>query len=121
MPWTGQKREERIPIRDILRMFREWSKARAGDEKNKTEVIPHGSQPCGAKTRAGTHCKNWGMPKNGRCRMHGGKSTGPRTPEGLERIRKANWKHGRYSKEERESRDRIRFLRLCLRVFGTGL
>ncbi|MFC1944498.1 HGGxSTG domain-containing protein [Chloroflexota bacterium] len=23
--------------------------------------------------------------KNGRCRMHGGKSTGPRTPEGLER------------------------------------
>jgi hypothetical protein len=29
--------------------------------------------------------------------MHGGKSTGPRTPEGLERSRKANWKHGYYS------------------------
>ena len=28
------------------------------------------------------------------CRMHGGKSTGPRTPDGLERSRKANWKHG---------------------------
>ena len=26
------------------------------------------------------------MPNN-RCRMHGGKSTGPRTPEGLARIR----------------------------------
>jgi len=36
---------------------------------------------------------------NGRCRMHGGKSTGPRTPEGLERSRKANWKHGLYSAE----------------------
>ena len=36
---------------------------------------------------------------NGRCRMHGGKSTGPRTPEGLERSRKANFKHGYYSAE----------------------
>ena len=31
---------------------------------------------------------------NGRCRMHGGPSTGPRTPEGLERSRRARWKHG---------------------------
>ena len=31
--------------------------------------------------------------------MHGGKSTGPRTVEGLERSRKANWKHGYYSAE----------------------
>ena len=30
---------------------------------------------------------------NGRCKFHGGKSTGPRTPEGLERSRRANWKH----------------------------
>ncbi len=36
---------------------------------------------------------------NGRCRMHGGPSTGPRTPEGQERSRKANWKHGRYSRK----------------------
>jgi len=31
---------------------------------------------CGAKTRAGTPCKNWGMWPSGRCRMHGGKSYG---------------------------------------------
>ena len=30
---------------------------------------------CGAKTRAGTPCKNRAMP-NGRCRLHGGKSAG---------------------------------------------
>ena len=36
--------------------------------------------------------------KNGRCRMHGGKSTGPRTPQGRERSRRANWKHGRYTR-----------------------
>ena len=32
--------------------------------------------------------------KNGRCRMHGGLSTGPRTAEGLARSRRARWKHG---------------------------
>ena len=38
---------------------------------------------------------------NGRCRMHGGPSTGPRTAEGLARSRRANWKHGRYSEASR--------------------
>jgi len=47
---------------------------------------------------------------NGRCRMHGGKSTGPRTPEGLERSRKANWKHGYYSAEAKAMRRLIRWL-----------
>ena len=37
--------------------------------------------------------------KNGRCSLHGGKSTGPRTPEGLERMRKAKTKHGLYTAE----------------------
>lgn len=31
---------------------------------------------CGAKTRAGTPCKRKDMLRGGRCRMHGGKSTG---------------------------------------------
>ena len=34
---------------------------------------------------------------NGRCRLHGGLSTGPKTLAGIERIRKAVTKHGRYS------------------------
>ena len=29
-----------------------------------------------------------------RCRLHGGKSTGARTKEGIHRIRCASWKHG---------------------------
>jgi hypothetical protein len=41
---------------------------------------------------------------NGRCKVHGGKSTGPRTPEGLERSRRANWKHGYYSREAEAER-----------------
>ena len=35
--------------------------------------------------------------RNGRCRMHGGASTGPKTERGLARSRQANWKHGCYS------------------------
>src|SRR5215216_517394 len=65
--------------------------------------LANASPRCGARTRRGTRCQGPAM-KNGRCRMHGGTSTGPRTPEGLERSRKANWKHGRYSAEARASR-----------------
>ena len=32
--------------------------------------------------------------KNGRCRMHGGASTGPRTQAGLQRLRDAHTIHG---------------------------
>jgi hypothetical protein len=39
-----------------------------------------------------------------RCRLHGGHSTGARTPEGLEQIRLANTKHGLYSAEVVELR-----------------
>jgi hypothetical protein len=58
---------------------------------------------CGARTRRGTGCQSPAMP-NGRCRLHGGLSTGPRTPDGLERSRKARWKHGFYSREWLEAR-----------------
>jgi hypothetical protein len=40
---------------------------------------------CGAKTRGGTVCQCPAMP-NGRCRLHGGLSTGPKTAEGIDRI-----------------------------------
>ncbi len=42
--------------------------------------------------------------KNGRCRLHGGKSTGPKTPEGIEKIRQAHLIHGEYTKEAIASR-----------------
>lgn len=58
---------------------------------------------CGAKTRKGTPCRAPAM-KNGRCRLHGGKSTGPKTTEGIERIRQAHIKHGQYTKEAIASR-----------------
>jgi len=46
---------------------------------------------CGAKTRAGTPCKQKGIFDNGRCKLHGGLSTGPVTPEGKKKS-SLNWK-----------------------------
>jgi len=55
---------------------------------------------CGAKTRSGHPCKAPAM-KNGRCRMHGGKSTGPKpgTRNAL--------KHGYYTREAIEKRKQV--------------
>ncbi len=54
---------------------------------------------CGAKTKkAEAPCKR--LPKkNGKCRLHGGLSTGPKTADGIRKIQKSNTKHGRYTKE----------------------
>src|SRR5713226_9411638 len=64
---------------------------------------------CGAKTRRGTRCQCPAM-ANGRCRLHGGLSTGAKTAKGIERIRRAVTKHGSYSKGAREERDYYRKL-----------
>ncbi len=56
---------------------------------------PHEDIPrCGAKTRSGGFCGHYSMP-NGRCRYHGGKSTGAKNP----RV-----KHGMYTKTATKER-----------------
>ena len=59
-------------------------------------------QRCGAKTRKGTECQRPASKKNGRCRLHGGASTGAKTSEGRKRISQANMRHGKYTKEKLE-------------------
>ena len=74
-------------------------------------------RPCGAKSRSGHPCKNWSM-ANGRCRFHGSLSTGPRTERGIEAIRKAHFKHGRYSSTIIKRRFLLTHIRLWLRKYG---
>jgi hypothetical protein len=57
-------------------------------------------QRCLAKTRRGTACQKPAYKHNGRCGLHGGLSTGTKTPEGLKRISEANLKHGRMTKDK---------------------
>jgi hypothetical protein len=68
-----------------------------------------GFQRCGAKTRCRTACRRPAK-QNGRCRLHGGLSTGPKTREGRHRIRLALLKHGRYTKEAEQERLECRAL-----------
>ena len=62
---------------------------------------------CGAKTRSGTVCQRPAYKRNGKCHLHGGASTGPKTLEGKARIAAAHWKHGRRSRAFTETRKRI--------------
>ncbi len=54
---------------------------------------------CGAKTRSGAPCKNPAVTGKRRCRMHGGRSSGAKTPEGLAKLRSLHLKHGRATTE----------------------
>ena len=55
---------------------------------------------CGAKTRRGTECQRPAHKRNKRCGLHGGLSTGAKTPEGLQRISEVKLKHGQYTKDK---------------------
>ncbi len=65
---------------------------------------------CGAQTRSGGRCGQLAM-RNGRCRFHGGLSTGPRTAEGTARQRAAVTRHGGRTREAMELRRLVRELR----------
>lgn len=61
---------------------------------------------CGAKKRDGTPCQSWPVKGKTRCRLHGGKSTGP--PKGSKNA----WKNGIYAQgikdEEKELYEEIK-------------
>jgi len=55
----------------------------AANKRARNTPIP--GERCGAKTRRGTACQCKAL-SNGRCKLHGGKSTGPRTAEGKKKC-----------------------------------
>jgi hypothetical protein len=58
---------------------------------------------CGAKTRKGMPCQAGPFGKGGRCRYHGGMSTGPRTPEGKARsLAAAREGYARWRAQQKE-------------------
>ena len=86
-------------------------------------------QRCGAKTRRGTACRRPASKRNGRCRLHGGRSTGPKSAEGRAKIAAANTTTGQHTKamiaRRREDakiakglRDRLRVIEQNLQAHG---
>ena len=57
---------------------------------------------CGARTKAGGACQRPAVKRTGRCTRHGGRSTGPRTEDGLVRLAKSKTIHGCFTKTERK-------------------
>jgi hypothetical protein len=68
--------------------------------------------------RTGKLCRQPKMTGKRVCRFHGGKSTGPKTTEGRERIRQSRLIHGRYSKNAEERRIAIRARRETQKVLS---
>jgi hypothetical protein len=86
---------------------------RNGNPRGNPNLAPR----CGAKARmTGCACQAPAM-ANGRCWSHGGKSTGPRTPEGLVRLARAHTTHGWHAQAgpEADLRRELRHARVTAR------
>ncbi len=102
--FAAKKRRFKAIMVESMRLINEAEKARErGDYLFERPPLPGMPPelcglPCGARTRAGTPCKRLDTWGNGRCKHHGGMSTGPRTKAGKKRAR-ANLKLGRVKRE----------------------
>ena len=78
---------------------------------------------CGARTRHGGLCQKPAIRGRWRCQLHGGRSTGARTPEGLQKLKDIHWKHGQRSREaiERSRYYRNELKKLVLLCRQSGL
>lgn len=66
---------------------------------------------CAAKSKqSGFRCKNFTVKDKAVCWIHGGKSTGPITTKGREKIRTLKTQHGLYSQDANDEKRRFRAL-----------
>ena len=75
-----------LPDDEKRTLFRQWwagaAKAHAEDRMVYSCPSYLRGLTCGANKRGGQTCRSTTLCANGRCKFHGGRSTGPRTPEG---------------------------------------
>ena len=77
------RKRDRAVARLMARGIDEWSAIQAVPP---VDFTPFGALRCGARgKRTGLPCPHTGLFASGRCRWHGGLSTGPTTPEGKAR------------------------------------
>lgn len=81
---AGKRRRWRTFCREHARVSAEWAARSYSHPPPQHPPFPDDLRglACGAKTRTGTPCKLTAIYKNGRCKFHGGLSTGPTTAEG---------------------------------------
>ena len=84
------KQDALLPDDEKRVHFRRWV-ARANEAEAAGRYVPSFPRylrglTCGAIRKNGKACGMTTLGANGRCKFHGGASTGPRTPEGRERA-----------------------------------
>lgn len=90
------KPKDQAALRKLWKRYREQHDKVAAEWQERDYQYPPPEYPqfseelrglaCGAKTRAGTPCKRTDLYGPGRCKLHGGLSTGPTTAEGKARA-----------------------------------
>lgn len=75
-------------VRETARASQEWRERGYRHPPPRYPVFPPECMDmrCGARTRKGTPCKRKDIYRSGRCRLHGGLSTGPKTAEGKAKV-----------------------------------
>src|SRR5215813_475472 len=77
----------------------------------------NGAPRCGAKTRTtGQPCKHLARKGSGRCRLHGGRSTGPKSAAALDALKAKMTKHGWFGQEAIAARKGQRAVLRVLKV-----
>jgi hypothetical protein len=74
----------------------------------KALALAHASARCGARCRrnGGAPCRGPAIKGKARCRMHGGRSTGP-SVEGRQKLAALQWKHGHRARTSIEARSSV--------------
>lgn len=95
-----------VKVRDTSGISAHVLRARANDSVATKRGVPadyDGSNPelCNARSRSGRPCRALGLAPSGRCKWHGGKSTGPRTAKGKATVAR-NLEKARQAKLERQ-------------------
>src|SRR5690606_3323468 len=84
--WSHSMKGQTVTQAEVRSLWRNWCE-QGGDFPPECRDMT-----CGATTRAGTACRRRDLYPSGRCKLHGGLSTGPRMAKGKRRSAR-NGKH----------------------------
>lgn len=93
-------------------------KIKSGRGRETRKKKKRGRITCNAKTRTGKPCRNYPIKGRTRCKLHGGRSTGPKTDEGKKKVGETLLTHGAYSRYQPLHPKEKEFKIGLLKLFG---
>lgn len=102
-PFLTRARGDGVLFEQVMKEHQRLARISAATKTREASDLAHLRVLCGAMTRKGQPCRLLSEPGHKRCKFHGGRSTGPRTPAGRAKIaeaqrqRRAAWRAQRYT------------------------